>query len=359
MEGMERHVAKYENQSPEPEVEVYIKQLLESIDSEELTRFLSEQLRPAGFDEVELRNRFFRLKETTILEQIPSAVAWADGERINFEPKNFFVGVHKLQAHIEQKITPGNHHDREVQFYEIAKIQLLNTFIHEQLHHLTFTGYYINKEERKVDGVERVFTRQAGVERQILKREVRLANTGDETDELVAFENRHFFRGLNEGLTELIAQKLTVEYMRQYAVINDQNIVREAPSFLTESGAYKKERYMVEQLAAVFAEMTDVPYDIVLKSFYREYVTNGHLLPPEFVDVIAEYLPDSVDKDNLESGIASLTHSMTAESFENDDTLAKKLERLVAFLPEDKATHCQQTLTEIQHKYYPDRSSKQ
>lgn len=352
---MKQPEIREENIPPGPEVEVYIEQLLESIDSEELARFLSEQLRPVGFDETDLKEHFFQPKNATMVNQIPNAVAWADGYRINFEPKYFFGGVHSFQHYLERRKAPRNFHDREVQFYEIAKMQLLQTFIHEQLHHLTFTGYRHIKEEKKSDEVKRVFIRKTGIEQQVLEQAVRLADTSDKTDELLDSASREFFRGLNEGLTELMAQELTLEYMRQYAPINDSDVIREAASFWTEREVYKKERYVVERLAVVFAEMTEVPFDIMLKSFYHEYVTNGHLLPSEFQNVLVEYLPENIDKTTLEADIASLRRSMSAKSFESDGDLTQKIECLINFLPADKQRHCRETLAQIKQKYYPDK----
>ena len=252
---MEKHVVENENYSPEQETEVYIKQLLESIDGEQLSRFLSEQLQRVGFDEAELRNRFFSPKDVSISEEFATSRAWANGEEINFEPKNFFQEVHNFQSYIEKKIAPGNYHDREVQFFEIAKFDILNTFIHEQLHHLTFTESDYFEEEIGNDKVKKVYTRQAGIEKQIHRLMMHPEDENEGEHEPLASSSTILFRGLNEGLTELMAQELTLEYIRQYAVIDDQDVVREALPFQTEFGSYKRERYVVEQLAAVFAEM--------------------------------------------------------------------------------------------------------
>lgn len=354
---MEQYVSKNESNSPEPSSEVYIEQLLESIDGDQLSQFLSEQLRRAGFDEAMLKDRFFSPKDVSISEKLTTSRAWSNGEEINFEPKNFFPGVQDFQVYIENKISPGNYHDREMQFFEIAKFELLHIFIHEQLHHLTYTEYDYFEEEIGNDKVKKVYTRQAGIENQIQRFLVQSEYENEKEDELLHSSRTVLFRGLNEGLTELMAQELTLEYIRQYAVIDDRDVVREAPLFLTEFSAYKEERYVVEQLAAVFAEMTDVPHDIMLKSFYREYVTNGHLLPEEFENVIAEYLPTGVDKDNLEESIASLTRSMANQDFNKRDSLTRKIQRMVSFLPDEKIQHCEKILDEIDEKYYPTKKS--
>jgi hypothetical protein len=353
---MEQPKTNYEDKTPGPEADVYIEQLLASIDTEELTRFLSEQLRRAGFAEDVLRERFYPPEDTTVVDEIPNAIAWADGNRINFEPRSFFGDVNAFQHYLERKKAPGSYYDREVQFHEIATLALLHTFIHEQLHHLTFTDYRYIKEEKRSDEVMRLFSRKTGIERQVLEQEVKLADADDASDELLNSENRQFFRGLNEGLTELLAQELALEYVRQYALIKDRDITRETASFWAEHGSYKEERYMVEQLAAVFAEMTEVPYDIMLKSFYHEYVTNGHLLPPEFENVLAEYLPENIDRGSLKADISLLRRSMTAKSFKTDGDLAQKIECLVRLLPKDKAQHCREILLEIKQKYYPDKN---
>ena len=93
----------------------------------------------------------------------------------------------------------------------------------------------------------------------------------------------------------------------------------------------------------------------MLKSFYREYVTNGHLLPEEFENVIAEYLPADVNKDNLEESIASLIRSMSNQDYDKKDPLTRKILQMVSLLPEEKKQHCEKILDEIDEKYYPTR----
>lgn len=336
------------------EAEVYVEQVLETIDNEQLRDFLVQQLKPAGFSEELLRGKFYPTDMVTTESKSSTAAAWANGEKINFEGTAFLQSCHNVLLNINQNNPPQDGLERDRQFFDVAKIQALQTFVHEQLHHLTFTKYSYKKQEAQDGSVKKeVWNRKVGLESQIvIERTVQKNEDGDSEDSIES-DTRLFSRGLNEGLTELMAQQFAKEYIRQYSVTEDVQLTQRVVDSWVESGAYKAERIKIEQLAVVLAEMTEVPEDFMLKSFFHEYVTNGDLLPPEFEDVFAGYVPDGIDDDQVEAGIAAFRRSLSVGSFYAKSPVNDRLTDLIGLFPKEKADRCRARLAEIMQKYYP------
>jgi hypothetical protein len=339
------------------ESHVYTEQALESIDENQLVDFLVEQLRPMGFDEETLRARFL---STTFLSTKDEHLAGANGKKIVFNPESFVETIQTIVKGIEHNqgmSFPEN--DIERIYFDVAKMVALSTFIHEQLHHLTFSSFEhrIDPHSNAVDGFEHTFTRKGGVEMQLVKEKKVLTSQQSEFKDggetVIENETKLFFRGLNEGLTELLAQELATEYMRQNPTIEDTELASAFIANEIENGAYTQERFKVEQLAVVLAEMAEVPKDIMLKSFFHEYVNNGHLLPPEFKQVLVEYAPEGVTDDQIEEGIAAFCRSLITDSFDAESQVNNRLAALIKLMPKEKADRCTDILAEVYKKYHP------
>jgi hypothetical protein len=157
------------------------------------------------------------------------------------------------------------------------------------------------------------------------------------------------FRGINEAITEIMAQRLTKEYVTQFPPEGISS--GKALSFIEKyNRSYTRERWVAEQLITIFSVVADVPNDVVEQAFYRAYVNREDFLVPELVEALQAEMPDE-SAEEIEPLLKRLQSAIEVDSFKSDSTVYEVYDEIISRLPQEKQTRIKDTFGELYEEY--------
>ncbi len=207
------------------------------------------------------------------------------------------------------------------------RLEAIHVLIHEELHALSTQ----TKKESPVD--ELYYGQTYGS----------VSTTGISNYHYEVHENGEAygymqFDGLNEGITELIAQRLSKEYLRRTAVEGVDGSDIEKRYSLYEMFAYNRERWAAELLVLLYSVISDVPKDTILGGLTRTYLSGeSPIYSHDFYCNMRELFPDE-DKDFIFELYRKLELIIDVNRFQagEDGVVLEAFTDFIHILPEDK-----------------------
>lgn len=222
------------------------------------------------------------------------------------------------------------------------KILTLGTLIHEEIHALS-EGFSEYKEYTSTDSeVSNISTDRLGFRQYSYQRR--------ESDDGVDYQEAHNrFSGLNEAFTEIIAKKIERQYVAQFPLegISSTEALELVELF---DGSYSKERWVAEQLTAIFSVVAEVPHDVVERSFFHAYLHKEDVLPQELVAALFEDIP-SLDAKELNMLLLRLQIAIQEKEFRDGADIFRLFDEIIQLLPEKKQSTIKDEFSDIFEKY--------
>lgn len=205
------------------------------------------------------------------------------------------------------KISLNAAHLYDSQSQKTDTIAVINTLIHEQLHHVSSILY------NEVDKGKTTIKNISGV--QIIR---------DVTYN--GYFRSIFERGrfINEGITQLLTEKIQQEYLRQIGWQNSDDSFERLGIGID---AYLENQFRIQLLIAFYSTLATVPEETVTNAIIRTYMRNGRISPVEIEELIAFSMP--YDKGDI---ARILTEMLDDENTEALDLI----ETLIELLPQEK-----------------------
>jgi hypothetical protein len=140
-------------------------------------------------------------------------------------------------------------------------LETVHTLVHEEIHAITTEEHFETNEIHSPQNL--IYSQSVKVgfkESAYLTR----YDKASDTDPAVQ-ENYRRFTGINEGVTELMARNLGKQYLK--TILPKSVLLADIEPFydLIEVGSYNRERWVAEQLVALFSVIVEVPPDVVEK----------------------------------------------------------------------------------------------
>ena len=171
------------------------------------------------------------------------------------------------------------------------RLEILHSVIHEETHAVAHTTFL---EQTGINHDDEVIL-HAVVRAGYRKSEQRLTKTPTG----IVSERTDVHRAINEGVTELLAQRILKTYNQRSPLIDTTHAERDV--FIQQlkkitGSSYSKEVYAAKLYATLLSEATGVPYENVENALVRGYLRGAEFISDEAVTLLDELLGDSMGK---------------------------------------------------------------
>ncbi len=228
-----------------------------------------------------------------------------------------------------------------------TKLETIHTLVHEELHALSSFNDW---EEYQNGSIEEGSTSLSTIRSGLSESSLLLAHKPWEVIPATR-EKQQRFTGLNEGITELHARRLSTEYLQ--SELPDEIFGTDVTSFysLIEIGSYNRERWVAEQLVLLLSVIAEVPTDVVERSLFKSYLDSGEILPEEMIVTLKNQIP-TLTKTEIEQLLLKLQIAISSQSFNEDDTDVNRIFiELADLLPPEKRDTIKDGLETLFYKY--------
>lgn len=205
--------------------------------------------------------------------------------------------------------------DDELMEALFLKLETIHTLVHEELHAISSNEEWDVTRYGSVDeGTVSLSTHRSGFNETSLLMRYNPWEVKPSVD-----EKQRRFVGLNEGITELNALRLSREYV--LSELPDQILGIDANAFydLVEIKSYNRERWVAEQLVLLLATIAEVPTEMVERALFKAYLNATDVLPEELIESLKVDLP-TLSETEIERLLLKLQIAISSRSFGEDDT---------------------------------------